>query len=78
MIEKPPPEKAPSEFAIIGRHVLAPEIFEKAPRLRRHALPDAGEAVEKVFRLELVMHSILRAASRDVRFVYRMRRRQAR
>jgi len=28
MIEKPPPEKAPSNLAIIGRYLLPPEIFE--------------------------------------------------
>ena len=28
MVEKPPPEKAPSDFAIIGRYVLTPEIFD--------------------------------------------------
>jgi UTP--glucose-1-phosphate uridylyltransferase len=28
MVEKPSPEKAPSDFAIIGRYVLPPEIFD--------------------------------------------------
>jgi len=28
MVEKPPPEKAPSNLAIIGRYVLPPEIFD--------------------------------------------------
>ncbi len=28
MVEKPPPEKAPSNLAIIGRYLLPPEIFE--------------------------------------------------
>ncbi len=28
MVEKPAPEKAPSDFAIIGRYVLTPEIFD--------------------------------------------------
>ena len=28
MIEKPPPEKAPSNLAIIGRYLLPPEIFD--------------------------------------------------
>ena len=27
MVEKPPIEKAPSEFAIMGRYVLTPDIF---------------------------------------------------
>lgn len=38
MIEKPPPEKAPSDFAIIGRHVLTPDIFEEIAKLK----PGAG------------------------------------
>jgi UTP--glucose-1-phosphate uridylyltransferase len=28
LVEKPPPEKAPSDLAIIGRYILMPEIFE--------------------------------------------------
>lgn len=28
MVEKPAPEKAPSRFAIIGRYILTPDIFE--------------------------------------------------
>jgi UTP--glucose-1-phosphate uridylyltransferase len=28
LVEKPPPDEAPSNLAIIGRYVLAPEIFE--------------------------------------------------
>jgi UTP--glucose-1-phosphate uridylyltransferase len=28
MVEKPPPEKAPSRLAIIGRYLLPPEVFE--------------------------------------------------
>jgi UTP--glucose-1-phosphate uridylyltransferase len=28
MVEKPPADKAPSEFAIIGRYILPPEIFD--------------------------------------------------
>ena len=38
MIEKPPPEKAPSDFAIIGRHVLTPDIFDEIAALK----PGAG------------------------------------
>jgi UTP--glucose-1-phosphate uridylyltransferase len=29
LVEKPSPEKAPSDLAIIGRYILTPEIFEK-------------------------------------------------
>jgi UTP--glucose-1-phosphate uridylyltransferase len=28
MVEKPPPDKAPSDMAIIGRYILTPDIFE--------------------------------------------------
>ena len=42
MIEKPAPEKAPSEFAIIGRYVLTPEIFE----LIRGSKPGAGGEIQ--------------------------------
>ena len=28
MVEKPAPEKAPSQMAVLGRYVLTPEIFE--------------------------------------------------
>lgn len=38
MVEKPAPEKAPSDFAIIGRHVLTPDIFDEIAALK----PGAG------------------------------------
>jgi UTP--glucose-1-phosphate uridylyltransferase len=34
MVEKPPPEKAPSDLAIIGRYILPPEIFAILERTR--------------------------------------------
>ncbi|MGN6475493.1 MAG: UTP--glucose-1-phosphate uridylyltransferase, partial [Mycobacteriales bacterium] len=40
LVEKPPPEEAPSNLAIIGRYVLAPEIFEV---LRRTSPGRGGE-----------------------------------
>jgi UTP--glucose-1-phosphate uridylyltransferase len=42
MIEKPAPEKAPSDFAIMGRYVLPPEIFE----LLAEAKPGAGGEIQ--------------------------------
>ena len=42
MVEKPPPEKAPSNFAIIGRYVLTPEIFD----LLRETRPGAGGEIQ--------------------------------
>jgi len=40
MVEKPPVEKAPSNFAIIGRYILTPEIFET---LEETAFDKSGE-----------------------------------
>jgi UTP--glucose-1-phosphate uridylyltransferase len=38
MVEKPPPDEAPSDLAIMGRYVLTPEIFGRIADLR----PGAG------------------------------------
>lgn len=35
LVEKPPREKAPSNLAIIGRHVLTPDIFDKIDETER-------------------------------------------
>jgi UTP--glucose-1-phosphate uridylyltransferase len=50
LVEKPPPELAPSNLAIIGRYVLTPKIFEKLEQTPRGAggeiqLTDAIEAL---------------------------------
>ena len=42
MVEKPPPEKAPSEFAIMGRYVLTPDIFD----LLAAGKPGAGGEIQ--------------------------------
>lgn len=42
MIEKPAPEKAPGDLAIVGRYVLPPEIFEILARGR----PGAGGEIQ--------------------------------
>jgi len=42
MVEKPPPEKAPSNLAIIGRYLLPPEIFEILESTRS----DAGGEIQ--------------------------------
>jgi len=42
MVEKPPPEKAPSEFAIMGRYVLTPDIFD----LLAEGKPGAGGEIQ--------------------------------
>jgi len=42
MIEKPPPEKAPSDFAIMGRYVLTPDIWD----LLANGKPGAGGEIQ--------------------------------
>jgi UTP--glucose-1-phosphate uridylyltransferase len=37
MVEKPPIEEAPSDFAIVGRYVLTPDIFDCLARVRTGA-----------------------------------------
>jgi UTP--glucose-1-phosphate uridylyltransferase len=34
MVEKPPPEEAPSDLAIVGRYVLTPDVFDALARVR--------------------------------------------
>ena len=50
LVEKPKPEDAPSNLAIIGRYVLTPKIFDKLEQTQRGAggeiqLTDAIEAL---------------------------------
>jgi UTP--glucose-1-phosphate uridylyltransferase len=42
MVEKPPPDQAPSDLAIIGRYILTPDIFEALARTPR----DAGGEIQ--------------------------------
>ncbi len=42
LVEKPPAEEAPSSLAIIGRYVLAPEVFE----VLRHTPPGRGGEIQ--------------------------------
>jgi UTP--glucose-1-phosphate uridylyltransferase len=42
MVEKPAPEKAPSDFAIMGRYVLTPEIYD----LLAEGKPGAGGEIQ--------------------------------
>ncbi len=46
MVEKPEPEVAPSNLAIIGRYILTPDIFDIIERQNQ----------EKVERFRLLMH----------------------
>jgi UTP--glucose-1-phosphate uridylyltransferase len=42
LVEKPPPEQAPSDLAIIGRYILTPDIFEALANTPR----DAGGEIQ--------------------------------
>ena len=42
LVEKPPPEEAPSDLAIIGRYVLTPDVF----RLIEETAPDDGGEIQ--------------------------------
>jgi len=51
LVEKPPPEEAPSNLAIIGRYVLAPEIFE----VLRTTLPGRGGEIQLTDAIEALI-----------------------
>jgi len=53
MVEKPSPEKAPSDFAIIGRYVLTPDIFD----LIREGKAGAGGEIQLTDSLRLLLRS---------------------
>jgi len=50
IVEKPPPEEAPSNLAAIGRYVLTPEIFDAI----RQTPPDAGGEIQLTDALRLL------------------------
>ena len=50
IVEKPPPEEAPSNLAAIGRYVLTPEIFDAI----RETPPDAGGELQLTDALRLL------------------------
>jgi UTP--glucose-1-phosphate uridylyltransferase len=50
IVEKPPPEEAPSNLAAIGRYVLTPEIFDAI----RETPPDAGGEIQLTDALRLL------------------------
>jgi UTP--glucose-1-phosphate uridylyltransferase len=51
MVEKPPPEKAPSNLAIIGRYILPPETFDILEQTRS----DVGGEIQ----LTSALHTLL-------------------
>ena len=50
IVEKPPPEEAPSNLAAIGRYILTPEIFDAI----RETPPDAGGELQLTDALRLL------------------------
>jgi UTP--glucose-1-phosphate uridylyltransferase len=48
LVEKPPPDEAPSNLAIIGRYVLAPQIFE----VLRRTPPGRGDEIQLTDAIE--------------------------
>ncbi len=51
LVEKPAPEEAPSNLAIIGRYILAPEIFE----CLEHTQPGKGGEIQLTDGIRLLM-----------------------
>jgi UTP--glucose-1-phosphate uridylyltransferase len=52
VVEKPPPEEAPSNLAIMGRYVFTPEIFEAL----EHVQPGAGGEIQLTDAMALLLH----------------------
>ena len=53
LVEKPSPEVAPSDLAIIGRYILTPEIFEALEQ----TLPDEGGEVQLTNGLRVLLRT---------------------
>lgn len=53
LIEKPSPENAPSDLAIIGRYILTPEIFDALEQ----TLPDAGGEIQLTNGLKILLRT---------------------
>ncbi len=60
MVEKPSPEKAPSNLAIIGRYLLPPEIFQILEETRS----DVGGEIQLTSRAEDA--AVARGRSTDI------------
>lgn len=53
LVEKPSPDAAPSDLAIIGRYILTPEIFEAL----EHTVPDGGGEIQLTNGLRALLRS---------------------
>jgi UTP--glucose-1-phosphate uridylyltransferase len=51
LVEKPPPDKAPSNLAVLGRYVLPPEIFGAIRRIK----PGAGDEIQLTDAMALLL-----------------------
>ena len=53
LVEKPPPDTAPSDLAIIGRYILTPEIFDALEQ----TLPDEGGEIQLTNGLRILLRT---------------------
>ena len=51
IVEKPPPDEAPSNLAIMGRYVFTPEIFD----VLEHVQPGAGGEIQLTDAMALLL-----------------------
>ena len=63
MVEKPAPDKAPSNLAIIGRYLLPPEIFEILDETR----PDVGGEIQLTSALKTLLSRAARSTATSSR-----------
>jgi UTP--glucose-1-phosphate uridylyltransferase len=68
LVEKPSPEQAPSDFAIAGRYVLTPQIFEaleKTPRGKGNEV-QLTDALRLMLRSEPIIASVIEGKRYDM------------
>jgi len=51
LVEKPPPDRAPSNLAVVGRYVLPPTIFDAIRRIK----PGAGDEIQLTDAMALLL-----------------------
>jgi UTP--glucose-1-phosphate uridylyltransferase len=51
LVEKPPPDKAPSNLSVVGRYVLPPSIFDAIRRIK----PGAGDEIQLTDAMALLL-----------------------
>ncbi|MDP2704046.1 MAG: UTP--glucose-1-phosphate uridylyltransferase GalU [bacterium] len=50
-VEKPSPEKAPSDLAVVGKYIITPDVIEELKRIRKSDGESFGVAQDKELRL---------------------------